>query len=546
MERSSSVDIRADIYSLGCTLYYLLSGQAPYGKSTSVIEQVMAHRKAPVPSIHEVRPDVPRELTGPLTRMLAKQPQDRYSTPHEVAEALAPFAPEGYRSSGSIPRLPGSGDFGQAAAAPLKRPRWQVIGGAAFAVFIAVLVLFWAFGSRGGMIPPLPSGPPIKVGILHSRTGTMATSEQPVIDATLFAIDEVNAAGGVLGRPVEALVEDGQSEPATFAQKAEKLISLDGVSAIFGCWTSASRKEVKKVVERHDHLLLYPVQNEGLEESPNIFYIGASPNQQITPAVRWCVTFLNKKRLFLVGSDYIFPRAANAIIRDQARALGAEVVGEEYLPMGATDAAPVARKIRSANPEVILNTINGDTNIAFFRALRAAGVLSTSIPTISFSITEVSLTSLSPKEMAGDYVAWNYFQSIDDPKNTDFLHRFRNRLGARDVSDPMETAYVAVRLWAQAVEAAGSEEVEKVRGPLLSQSFDAPEGLVRIDAATRRAIKFIRIGRMTEDGRCEIVYSSEVPIEPVPYPETRSRVEWETFLTDLQLSWGGQWVNPKR
>ncbi|HSE37906.1 MAG TPA: transporter substrate-binding protein, partial [Blastocatellia bacterium] len=190
-----------------------------------------------------------------------------------------------------------------------------VLAGLAGLLIVAAVFFRWLSGGTAGQDKGMVGGPPIKVGILHSRSGTMAIDERPVIDSTLFAIEEINAAGGLLGRPVEAIIEDGQSDAQTFAERAEKLITQDKVSTIFGCWTSASRKAVKEVVEKHNHLLLYPVQNEGLEQSPNIVYLGASPNQQIIPAVKWCISVLKKKRLFLVGSDYIFPRAANAIIR---------------------------------------------------------------------------------------------------------------------------------------------------------------------------------------------------------------------------------------
>src|SRR5262249_51211479 len=272
-------------------------------------------------------------------------------------------------------------------------------------------------------------GPPIKVGVLHSRTGTMAISERPVIDATLLAIEEVNEKGGVLGRPIEAVIEDGQSDNATFAARAEKLITQDKVATVFGCWTSASRKTVLPVFEKHDHLLFYPVQYEGLEQSPNVVYTGAAPNQQIIPALKWCLTFLKKRKFFLVGSDYVFPRAANAILRDQARALGADIVGEEYLVLGSSDVGDIVRKIGAARPDAILNTINGDSNTAFFRALRAAGVTPDRIPTISFSISEEELSGLSTKDLIGDYAAWNYFQSVERPQNQAFVKRFQDRYG---------------------------------------------------------------------------------------------------------------------
>jgi urea transport system substrate-binding protein len=390
-----------------------------------------------------------------------------------------------------------------------------------------------------------PQGPPIKVGVLHSRTGTMAISERSVIDATLLAVDEINEKGGVLGRPVEAVVEDGESDSATFAAKAEKLITSDRVCTVFGCWTSASRKTVLPLFERHDHLLVYPVQYEGLEQSPNIVYTGAAPNQQIIPAVRWCVSSQKKKRIFLVGSDYVFPRTANAIIRDQAKDLGAEIVGEQYVPLGSSAVDDVVRKIVATQPEAILNSINGDSNVPFFRALRAAGITPDRIPTISFSISEEELSSLSMKDVVGDYAAWNYFQTVDRPQNRDFVRRFHARYGkGRVISDPMEAAYFGVGLWAQAVNEAGEDGARAIRKAIRHQSIDAPSGLVRLDPETQHASKVFRIGRITKDSRFEVVFSSDSPLAPMPYPNTRSKGEWDAFLLDLNLRWGGRWANP--
>jgi urea ABC transporter urea binding protein len=386
---------------------------------------------------------------------------------------------------------------------------------------------------------------PIKVGVLHSRTGTMSVSERPVIDAVLLAIDEINERGGVLGRPIEAIVEDGKSDDAAFAAHAEKLIAEDRVCTIFGCWTSASRKAVLPVVEKHRHLLIYPVQYEGLEQSPHIVYTGAAPNQQIIPGMQWCVEGLKKRKLFLVGSDYIFPRAVHAIIRDQARGLGAEIVGEEYVLLGSSDVEPVVRKIVAARPEAILNTINGDSNIAFFRALRAAGVTPDKTPTISFSISGEELSGGTVKDLVGDYTVWSYFQSIDLPRNREFLKRFQAKHGTqRIVSDPMETAYFGVHLWAQAVKAAGADDPVKICQALKRQTFDAPEGAVRIDPDTQHAIRRFHVGRILAEGQVEIIHSSKGPITPSPYPETRSKKEWDALVIGLYERWGGHWANP--
>ncbi len=578
-ESSRDVDIRADIYSLGCTLYYLLAGQSPFPSSrySTTMQQMWAHSQAPLPPIRELRPDVPADIAAIVERMLAKDVNQRFATPREVADALAPFVVDcnlsefvrtTRRTTTSRIDLSRVSSAGLSGHPPqpvteergAKRP--LLIGGAALAlVALLVSLLVVVFnGSRGK--PPQgdggpaaggtaatpvvpPTGAPIRVGVLHSRSDTMAISERPVIDATLLAIKEINDHGGVLGRPVEAVVEDGKSDPSTFAAKAEKLITQDKVCTVFGCWTSASRKTVLPVFERHDHLLIYPVQYEGLEQSPNIVYTGAAPNQQIIPAVKWCAASLHAKRLFLVGSDYVFPRCANAIIRDTASDLGCEIVGEEYLLMGSSDAAPVVQKIVEARPDVILNTINGDSNIAFFRALRSAGVTSEQVPTMSFSISEQELSSLSTSDVTGDYAAWNYIYSIDRPQNRAFIPSFHESNGSERVtSDPMEAAWFGVHLWAQAVEEAGSDDVKAIRQALRHQEFDAPEGLVRIDPETQHTSKTFRIGRITSDGRFDVIYSSDSPIAPLPYPKTRSRADWDEFLLDLKLGWGGEWANP--
>jgi urea ABC transporter urea binding protein len=384
---------------------------------------------------------------------------------------------------------------------------------------------------------------PIRVGVLHSLTGTMATSEQAVVDATLLAIDELNQAGGVLGRPVEAIVRDGASDWPTFAREAERLILQDRVAATFGCWTSACRKQLKPIVEQHRHLLFYPLQYEGLEQSPYIIYTGAAPNQQIIPAVRWAADHLGR-RFYLVGSDYVFPRTANAIIRDVVGVLGGEVVGEDYLLLGSRETRPIAERIQRANPEVILNTINGDSNIAFFEDLRQAGVTPDKVPTMSFSVAETELSGMNRAHMAGDYAAWNYFQSIEREENRAFLERLHRKYGtSRVAADPMEAAYVGVHLWALAVLDAHSTETEAVRRALGDQSYPAPQGVVYVDPETQHTWKMVRIGRIRSDGQFDIVWESGKPVRPAPYPSSRSRADWNKFLDALHNGWHG-WANP--
>ncbi len=390
-----------------------------------------------------------------------------------------------------------------------------------------------------------PAAEPIRVGILHSLQGTMAISESAVQKATLLAIDEINRSGGILGRPIEPVLADGKSDPDEFARQAERLIRDEKVSVVFGCWTSASRKSVKPVFEKYGNLLFYPVQYEGLEQSPNIVYTGAAPNQQVVPAVSYCLDRIGR-RVFLVGSDYVFPRTANTIIKDQLRALGGEIVGERYLPLGGKDVAGVVREIVAAKPDVILNTINGDTNIAFFQALRAAGVTPDRIPTMSFSIGETELAQMDSASMAGDYAAWNYFQSIESPENRRFVEAYRKANGpGAATSDPVEAAYFGVRLWAQAVAEAGTDDPRAIRRAIGGQGLIAPEGLVYIDNETHHTWKYVRIGRIRKDGQFDIVWESRKPVRPSPFPIFRTRREWERYLSELNAAWGGAWVNPR-
>jgi len=380
--------------------------------------------------------------------------------------------------------------------------------------------------------------------VLHSLTGTMATSGTSVVDATLFALDELNQAGGVLGRPIKPIVVDGRSDWPTFAREARRLLAQEKVCTVFGCWTSAGRKSVKPVFEEFDHLLLYPVQYEGLETSPAIVYLGAAPNQQILPAVEWAVRTLKRKRFFLVGSGYVFPRAANAILKDRLKQEGAEVVGEEYLPLGSQQAEAVVAAIARAKPDMILNTINGDSNTAFFRALRAAGLTPADTPTLSFSVGEQELRSLNPADLAGDYAAWTYFQSLATPENQDFVRRFHAKYPQRSITDPMETAYLGVKLWAQAVDEAQSLDPKKIRRALLNQRLRGPGGEVRIDPDTQHCFRTPRIGQIQADGQFKVVWTAPAPVRPEPYPNSRTAEAWRAFLHDLYTGWGNRWAAP--
>jgi urea transport system substrate-binding protein len=385
---------------------------------------------------------------------------------------------------------------------------------------------------------------PIRLGVLHSLSGPMAISEKPLVDAELLAIEQINAAGGLIGRPLEAVVADGASDWPTFAREAERLINTEGVSAIIGCWTSACRKHVKTVVEKAGQLLIYPMAYEGLEVSPNIIYTGAAPNQQIFPALKWTLDNLGP-RLFLVGSDYVWPHSVNTIIRDQIAALKGEIIGEEYVFFGSQEVDDLVARIRQARPDAVISTVVGDSNFAFYRALRQADLDARGTPVVSLSIGESELRALNALDVAGHYSAWSYFQSLRRPENQAFVQRFRTRYGSdRVTSDVVETAYFSVLLWAKAVEQAGSAEVEQVSELILGESIDAPEGVVTVDPATRHTWRSFHVGQIRPDGQIDILWSAEHPIRPVPYPRTRSRMEWDSYLAQLYKGWGNNWANP--
>lgn len=409
---------------------------------------------------------------------------------------------------------------------------------------IAVLVAISVIALASCQSCDFGSKPAIKVGLLFSLTGTMAMSEKAMVDATLLAIEEINEAGGVLKQRIEPIVVDTKSDWQYAATMAEKLIVDDKVSAVFGCWTSVCRRTVKPVFEKYNAVLFYSVQYEGLEESKNIVYAGAAPNQQIIPAVKWAFDNLGKK-FFLVGSDYIFPRTANEIIKEQIKALGGQVVGEEYVLLGGKDFRAITNKIKNSDASVVLNTLNGDSNVAFFKDLRENGITPNKKPTFSFSISEEELNKLDIESMVGDYGAWSYFQSLNTKENLDFVKRFKKRYGdERVIGDPMEAAYFAVFLWAQAVKDANQSDSSAITKFVQRQSYNAPEGLVYIDPENQHTWKSVKIGKILPNGQYQIVWSSEKPIFPIPYPSYRTEVEWKRFLDDIYRGWGNRWENP--
>ena len=296
------------------------------------------------------------------------------------------------------------------------------------------------------------------------------------------------------------------------------MITQDKVQALFGCWTSACRKAVKTVVEKHHHLLFYPVQYEGLEQSPDIIYTGAAPNQQIIPMVSWAMQ-QRGRRVYLIGSDYVFPHVANQIIKKLLMAKGGVLTAEHYVPLGEQNLDDIAREIARVHPDFVVNTINGDSNRYFFRALQKAGIQSRDIPVFSTSIAEVELAAMGPDLMAGNYAAWNYFQSVESDENHAFIERFRRRFGLkRQLDDPMEAAYIGVHLWVNAMRETNTQDMSAVKSALGEQTMSAPEGIVAVDADTHHLWKMVRIGHARADGQFDIVWQSRSSMAPAPFP----------------------------
>ncbi|WP_016693075.1 urea ABC transporter substrate-binding protein [Rhodococcus rhodochrous] len=409
---------------------------------------------------------------------------------------------------------------------------------AAPAALVAVGLVLSACGSRAGDEGSTAasgaascvdtSGDTIKVGSLNSLSGTMAISEVTVRDSIALAVEEINADGGVLGKQIEIVSEDGASEPTVFAEKAEKLIGSDCVAAVFGGWTSSSRKAMLPVFEDRNALLYYPVQYEGLESSSNIFYTGATTNQQIVPALDY-LKEQGVKSLYLVGSDYVFPQTANRIIKAYAEANGIEIKGEDYTPLGSTDFSTIVNKVRTADADAVFNTLNGDSNVAFFREYTNAGLNAKDMPVVSVSIAEEEVGGIGAQNIEGQLTAWNYYQTVDSPENASFVEAYKAKYGAnKPTSDPMEAAYTSVYLWKNTVEKAESFEVDDVIEAADGVTFDAPEGTVTIDGDNHHITKTARIGEIRGDGLIYTVWESDGAIEPDPYLES---YDWASSLS---------------
>ncbi len=362
----------------------------------------------------------------------------------------------------------------------------------------------------------------VTVGILHSVTGTMAISETGSVQAEKLAIDQINAMGGVLGRKIKFIQEDGASDWPTFAEKSKKLLVNDKVAAVFGCWTSASRKAVLPVFEQYNGMLYYPTFYEGLEQSPNVIYTGQEATQQILAGIDWVVKEKNAKSFFLLGSDYIWPRTSNKIARKHIEKKGLKVVGEEYYPLGHTQFNSVINKIRLKKPDVIYAIVVGGSNVAFYKQLKAAGIdlKADNITLLTISVTEDEIRGIGGENIEGAYAAMKYFQSLDNENNKAFVKAFKEKWGSDIViGDVTQAAYLGPWLWKAAVEKAGSFDIDKVRAASPGiELTTAPEGYVRIHENHHLWSK-TRVGLAQKDGQYKVVYETKELMEPNPFPK---------------------------
>ncbi len=390
-----------------------------------------------------------------------------------------------------------------------------------------------ALAASGLLSFPAFAADTIKVGILHSLSGTMAISETVLKDVALMTIDEINAKGGVLGKKLEPVVVDPASNWPLFAEKAKQLISQDKVAVMFGCWTSVSRKSVLPVVEELNGLLFYPVQYEGEELSKNVFYTGAAPNQQAIPAVEYLMSKDGggAKRFVLLGTDYVYPRTTNKILRAFLKSKGVKDsdIDEKYTPFGHSDYQTIVadiKKFSAGGKTAVISTINGDSNVPFYKELGNQGLKATDVPVVAFSVGEEELRGVDTKPLVGHLAAWNYFMSLKNPTNDKFKKEWAAYAKAKKLpgadkpltNDPMEATFIGIHMWANAVTKAKSTDTDKVIAAMAGQTFPAPGGFTStMDMKNHHLHKPVFIGEVTSDGQFNVVWKTPAPVVAKPW-----------------------------
>ena len=411
----------------------------------------------------------------------------------------------------------------------------------------------------GVLTNPKETKETIKLGILHSQTGSMGMNEMSLRHSEVLAIEEINNSGEFPKTEFVPVVRDGRSKSDHFRRRVRDLIDVEKVDVIFGCWTSLHRKAVidemanptdlfrpdgfvaGNSANRHEPLLFYPLQYEGFEANRNVFYFGSTPNQQILPAIDWFLSDQGGKRqkIYLIGSDYLFPRMANYIVKKYLESRDVEVVDEVYLPLGHNDFGDAILKIREKSPDLILSTINGDSNRPFYEQLYKSGIRAESVPVLATSVAEDELRRIPPEFVQGHYAAWSYFQSLDTPESKAFVKSFKKNFGLdRVVDDPMEAAYTQVMVWKEAYKRANSSDPLKIREVLeKGMEFDAPGGRIKVDPKTHHMYKKFRLGQIQLDRQFKIIYESKDLISPDPFP-TFAFPGWECDWTQGGLTKG--------
>jgi urea transport system substrate-binding protein len=390
-----------------------------------------------------------------------------------------------------------------------------------------------AFGASTVFGTAAQAADTIKVGILHSLSGTMAISETALKNTALMTIEQINAEGGLLGKKLEPVVVDPASNWPLFAEKARQLITQEKVDVVFGCWTSVSRKSVLPVFEELNSLLFYPVQYEGEELSQNVFYTGAAPNQQAIPAVEYLMSPEGggAKRWYLLGTDYVYPRTTNKILRAFLKSKGVKEsdIAEVYTPFGHSDYQTIVanvKKFSAGGKTAVVSTINGDSNVPFYKELGNAGLKATDVPVVAFSVGEEELRGIDTKPLVGHLAAWNYFMSVKGKQNRQFIKMYKSwakkngvpNLDTVVTNDPMEATYVGIHMWAQAVKKAGTTDVDKVRQAMYGQTFKAPSGFtLTMDKSNHHLHKPVMIGEILPNGQFQVVWKTKKPIRAQPW-----------------------------
>ena len=396
------------------------------------------------------------------------------------------------------------------------------------------------------MVNPASAEDTIKIGVLHSLSGTMAISETTLKDTILMMVDELNANGGLLDKTVEAVVVDPASNWPLFAEKARELIEKNEVAVVFGCWTSVSRKSVLPVFEELNGLLFYPVQYEGEESSRNVFYTGAAPNQQAIPAVEYLMSDDGgaAERWILLGTDYVYPRTTNKILRAflHAKGVADDDILEQYTPFGHSDWQTIVSDVKdfasAGKPTAVVSTINGDANVPFYKELANQGISAEDIPVVAFSVGEEELSGLDTEPLVGHLAAWNYFMSVENDTNADFINRWHDFIGNEDrtTNDPMEAHYIGFKMWVQAVRQAGTTDIDAVRQAMYGQTVKALSGYESMMNTNHHLSKPVMIGEIQSDGQFDVVWQTDSVVKGDA---------WSDFIPEsakLVADWTYPWV----